>query len=586
MGITDKKTKKDLFDLILTRVERVSSENGLPEPQAFARWFSEMYFQTPHEFYNSDGSRDGKIDLFFKTNNGKSVKHHILNTKYTETFNKLAPKDFYQEIAYFAQTFLNADQREEYLAKAVKPELRQRYRELYERFDADAAELVFVTNCVRNEGAMAPLSDLPVKIFHLDDLIQHLIDDLDLTMPRTPDLELFDIHMVLSPDRKDTSVATSIVFARLNDFIKYMKSDPFDLLFARNVRVWFGIQKHSVNEEIRDTFKDHPEEFAFSNNGITILCEKHQHDPGEKKLLLVNPRVVNGSQTLHSIRDVPNPSNQARVMLRIIEIPPFKGEGIDEQVEKRRDTLNKISVRSNRQNPIKKWDLVSNDDFQLEIYRLFRLRNFFYERRDREWSQRSRELKSVGIDKGINIKSLTQYIVSYYWDKPKLGSAVAKASVGELFEGEVYDEVQKTSSELAYQIFQVSDNIRVMTNDLKTFRYIDALRYNAYLVVFSVIVKTFQEINVKWGTSEFSELIDYQLNDMPSDWYDLWRKLTREAFDHVNAIYQQDVKRAKKKQDKIPTVITYFKNQSYISALMNKPLPASLKKAAKKVIAI
>ena len=176
--------------------------------------------------------------------------------------------------------------------------------------DAGAAESMFVTNCIRNDGAMAPLDNLPVKIFHLGDLIQHLIDDLDVTMPRTPDFRLSDIHMVLSPAQSDTSVATSIVFARLVDFIDYMNRDPFDLFFARNVRVWFGIQKYSVNEEIRDTFEDHPEEFAFSNNGITVLCEKHTQDPGTKELTLTNPRVVNGSQTLHSIRDVPNPSHQ------------------------------------------------------------------------------------------------------------------------------------------------------------------------------------------------------------------------------------------------------------------------------------
>jgi hypothetical protein len=364
MALTDRKSKKDLFDLILTRVKNLSSEKGIADYQAFARWFAEMYFQRPHGFYHSDGARDGKIDLFFKTDNGKVVKHHVLNTKFTETFNQLAPNKFYEEIAFFAQTFINADQREIYLEDKVKSELRPKYRELYERFDNDAAELIFLTNCNRNDGAMAPLNKLPVKILHLDDLVQHLIDDLDVTMPRTPDLELFDIHMVLSPDKSDTSVATSIVFARLYDFITYMQSDPFDLLFARNVRVWFGITKYSVNEEIRDTFRDHPEEFAFSNNGITILCEKHQHDPGEKRLLLVNPRVVNGSQTLHSIRDVPAPSKQARAMVRIIEIPPIKGDDIAEQIEKKRDTLNKISVRSNRQNPIKKWDLVSNDDFR------------------------------------------------------------------------------------------------------------------------------------------------------------------------------------------------------------------------------
>ena len=58
-----------------------------------------------------------------------------------------------------------------------------------------------------------------------------------------------------------------------------------------------------MNVEIRDTFKDAPKEFTFSNNGITILCEKLMHDPGAHEVSITNPRIVNGSQTLHSIRD-------------------------------------------------------------------------------------------------------------------------------------------------------------------------------------------------------------------------------------------------------------------------------------------
>ena len=388
--------KRELFDVIIDRVKEVGMNQGQKNYQAFPRWFADMYYLDTQGMFGSDGSHDGKVDFFFTTNDGKTVKHHIVNSKFTEKYNKLAPPVFYEEIAYFVQAFKNTDQRDAFLLKSVKPELRSRYSLLFERYDEGEAELIFITNCRRNDGYQSLLKDLPVKVFHLEDLVQHLIDDLDATMPRTPDLALNNIHTVLSADKRDTSVSTSIVFARLIDFIDYMKKDPYDLLFARNVRVSFGVKKNSVNGEIKETFKNHPDEFVFSNNGITILCEDHDHKLGADRLVLVNPRVVNGSQTLHSIRDVVNPSHQARVMVRIIEIPPITGEDIEDQVEKKRDTLNKISVRSNRQNPIKKWDLVSNDDFQLEIYRFFRRKGWFYERRIREWNQRSRELKECG----------------------------------------------------------------------------------------------------------------------------------------------------------------------------------------------
>src|SRR5207249_7200091 len=57
--------------------------------------------------------------------------------------------------------------------------------------------------------------NIPVKVFHLDDLIQCLVDDIDGAMPRTPPISLHGIHAVLSPDKVDTEVATSIVFAQI-----------------------------------------------------------------------------------------------------------------------------------------------------------------------------------------------------------------------------------------------------------------------------------------------------------------------------------------------------------------------------------
>src|SRR5207245_8479435 len=167
---------------------------------------------------------------------------------------------------------------------------------------------------------------------------------------------------VLTPATHESEVPTSIVFARLVDFITYMESDPFDLLFARNVRLWLGPTE--TNVDIQKTFRDAPKEFAYSNNGITILCKKHTHDPGKQELRLENPRIVNGSQTLHSIRLVDNPSRLARVMVRIIEVPPGNSHDLPIHLEKRKEIIHKISIRSNQQNPIKRWNLVANDDFQ------------------------------------------------------------------------------------------------------------------------------------------------------------------------------------------------------------------------------
>ncbi|MEK7251331.1 MAG: AIPR family protein, partial [Bacteroidota bacterium] len=314
--------KNDLFEFMLERVKETQKQHLDAEPQAFGRWFAELFFTSPRDIFVSDGSRDGKIDLFFATDNGKTVLHHVLNTKFTKEFNKIAPPSFYQEIKYFWQAFENRTARAAYLEKAVKQELRQKYKQLFERYDNGAAELMFVTNHRCNDAHFEQVRNIKVKVFHMDDLIQCLVDDIDGAMPRTPPISLHGIHSLLPADKEDTEVATSIVFARLLDFIRFMESDPFDLQFNRNVRVAISVSRSKVNRAIRDTFNTNPKEFAFSNNGITMLCEKQHYDPGQKVLTLENPRVVNGSQTLHSIRDVPNPSANARVMVRVIEIEP------------------------------------------------------------------------------------------------------------------------------------------------------------------------------------------------------------------------------------------------------------------------
>jgi hypothetical protein len=86
--------QKRLFEFILDRIEDTGSENGLKSPQAFGRWFADMYFDKPQNFSISDGSGDGKVDLFFQTTNGREVDHYILNTKFTEKYNAAAPVAF------------------------------------------------------------------------------------------------------------------------------------------------------------------------------------------------------------------------------------------------------------------------------------------------------------------------------------------------------------------------------------------------------------------------------------------------------------------------------------------------------------
>ncbi|HCJ66492.1 MAG TPA: hypothetical protein DHV62_03995, partial [Elusimicrobia bacterium] len=128
--------RKELFDFTLRSIKEKSKKFRLAEPQGFIKWFIELYFLNPQEVFVSDGSKDGKIDCFFNTNNGRNVKHYLVNAKYTSEYDNKAPVKFYEEISYFCHVVQNKDARGEYLQKAVKPELAQRYKKLFDYYDA------------------------------------------------------------------------------------------------------------------------------------------------------------------------------------------------------------------------------------------------------------------------------------------------------------------------------------------------------------------------------------------------------------------------------------------------------------------
>lgn len=65
--------KSDLFQFMLDRVKETQKGHLDGEPQAFGRWFAELFFMKPRDIFISDGSKDGQIDLFFTTDNGSSV---------------------------------------------------------------------------------------------------------------------------------------------------------------------------------------------------------------------------------------------------------------------------------------------------------------------------------------------------------------------------------------------------------------------------------------------------------------------------------------------------------------------------------
>jgi hypothetical protein len=268
-------------------------------------------------------------------------------------------------------------------------------------------------------------------------------------------------------------------------------------------------------------------------------------------------------------------------MVRVIEIEPPCGDAIDEKIQRRKEIIGKIAVRSNQQNPIKSWDLASNDDFQLELYRFFRNKGFFYERREREWRQRSRELRSVGIRYGASIKWHTQLISSFHWSKPRLGPAVAK-NVADLFEGELYDSIRETPTELVFQLYLLDEALWESRSELsKNKVYIRNLRSYSYFALFSLVVRALTEVGAKWAEPDLTAQLHGQWKDYYPTHFNLWRKLTKACIDHIVAAFKKEARQYSRREGQELTYTNYFKSQSSVARMLKAGLPGEIKRYAR-----
>jgi hypothetical protein len=132
-------------------------------------------------------------------------------------------------------------------------------------------------------------------------------------------------------------------------------------LYALNIRGFLGETK--VNKEIERTLQRTPEYFWYFNNGVTIVCDgasAHQ-ERGKRFLNLQHPQIINGQQTTRALHQTTPGAGKAKVLVRVIAIPPGWSHGSDSHDQ----LVSRIVRATNWQNAIGAADLRSNDDVQI-----------------------------------------------------------------------------------------------------------------------------------------------------------------------------------------------------------------------------
>lgn len=420
------------FNAVLKEVAR---EKKTRIERALVIWYVETRFRKKAEKRITDGPDDGGIDAVVF--DGQKI--HVIQAQISIgglrdplRASPLSPSKYIQHDA-LPDTFGSSNDFETYLG-TVAPGLRDLYTRVADRFrtDRDCVIWELVTLHRRSRAGEGRVRNLELtNIRYGPDLFRlYELSTQGGTPPPIPLEFRFSEHIVV--DDEDGGLKSYVARAQLSDFVAYIKNDPEFRVLALNVRSELrDSSAREIKAAIQKTYKNRPEEFWYSHNGLTILCDKAT--PVGKRFTLESPFIINGAQTIHALRGLRTSNPRARVLVRIIEIPPDAPPPTGRATQ---DFVNDVIYRTNSQNRMYAYDLRANDSVQVDLATEFLLRGVFYERRRGDWDLDSRLFENQGMEV-LKSTTLAQILVT---TQPENGGvATAKKSKEDLFKDDYPD---------------------------------------------------------------------------------------------------------------------------------------------------
>lgn len=225
-------------------------------------------------------------------------------------------------------------------------------------------------------------------------------------------------------------------------------------IFGSNVRYNLG-HKNKVNAKIQDTLTSstNGSEFWHRNNGITILVNNYEFK--ENKIILTNPQIVNGCQTVSTmIESIDGINEDALILSKIVKV---------DNTDVGRIKALDISESTNSQSPVKSSDLKSNDSVQMAIQTAFKNLNepWYYERKRGAWKSLDKAEKRKYKSRKVSMTDIGQSWLSYIGEPSKAIS----------------------SKELIFSDYETYKNVFVKSQDVREYLLSKKLfdKFNAYI---------------------------------------------------------------------------------------------------------
>lgn len=346
---------------LVTEIGRISKKEKLTENKAFLFWFAttilELSDDDAREAISVEGANDKGIDLFWiDDDEGRII---IVQGKYSAYFS------FRPKIAHVTklQSSLDWLSNPEALRQDGKPELAHAAQDYIDATrDGYGVELWFVytgPKCsnidrhinVYNQNPENVENRRTIRHYHAE-ILEATWQELEGVSQRI-EQETISISEGESHQLKGYFGDALVVSVPGSEIVRLYKKHE-EKLFDRNVRLFLGVRKGSVNAGIAETLRDSDEcrNFWAYNNGLTIICDSFEYT--QKSVQLSNFSIVNGCQTAVSLFQGPEDNlPQVKVLVRIIAA---SSEIVDE-----------IIRYTNSQNPIRTWDIASQDRTQRRL---------------------------------------------------------------------------------------------------------------------------------------------------------------------------------------------------------------------------
>lgn len=426
---------------IKQEVEKIkNTENLLDTGKSFVLWILMNYFEMSRENACAsiiDSPNDKGVDAFIEED--EIIK--IVQCKYFDNTSKKVGKN---EIVLFKGCIdwlknpeevkkLNKDRLydaaltfTERWEEGVTVELHYFAFGNYES-DAEHERIVFNNSDIRDRVQM---------FFHnVDSILTLYTTRLEAENPLVNEkirLELFPDEYFIKKGEMDSIVATIKGKELLKMFNKYG-----DRLFERNIRLYKGARKGSINAKIIDTVLENKEQkkFWYYNNGISFVCRDFSVKKDRDPLILEVQgfQVINGCQTTVCLseakkrepgwQDIPE---EVQVIVRFIKAPVKE--------------VDLITLYTNSQNPVSEIQLKSNDPIQKRLKQELAQYSlpYFYSIKEGDWQILSAKEKTKFKNRIIEMPEAAQSIYSFTTDP-----AFARRWKNRLFSEKYYEIFRK-----------------------------------------------------------------------------------------------------------------------------------------------